>query len=128
MRRESIDMPLLEAAGGTDTDVDAPLSLLSSEAAAMKLPEATSKSLKNGVSAAENNKADSQLAQQAEMETEEKKEEEGKEEESLKDVNNDLEMSSDDDSGEDTDLADTGDSAAARKVGVPDRGGVRFRS
>jgi hypothetical protein len=120
MRRESIDMPLLEAAGGTDTDVDAPPSPLSSEAAAMKSPEATSKSLKNGVSAAENNKADSQLAQQAEMETEENKEKEGKEEESLKDVNNDLEMSSDDDSGEDTDLADTGDSAAARKVGVPD--------
>lgn len=136
MRRESIDMPLLETSGGSTDAADS--SDPSSVAATTPLTETsaaaetttTTNKLKNGVTATAAAVQPAHLAAETEKEpgaetekSEEKKkkveedgeaveeEEDGEaeeEEESLKDVNNDLEMSSDEDSRQDSDLEDGG--------------------
>ena len=122
-RRESIDMPNLEAGGGAATatsstamEADPSAAVEADPSAAVEADsseaEAVKPLIKNGVSSGDQLVQATAETEKDMLEEEEEKEKAGggeeEEEESLKDVNNDLEMSSDEDSRQDSDL-DEGD-------------------
>ena len=122
-RRESIDMPNLEAGGGAATatsstamEADPSAAVEADPSAAVEADpsaaEAVKPRIKNGVNSGDQLVQATAETEKDMLEEEEEKEKAGggeeEEEESLKDVNNDLEMSSDEDSRQDSDL-DEGD-------------------
>ena len=132
-RRESIDMPNLEAGGGAATatsstameadpsaavEADPSAAVEADPSAAVEADpsaaEAVKPRIKNGVNSGDQLVQATAETEKDMLEEEEEKQEEKagggeeEEEESLKDVNNDLEMSSDEDSRQDSDL-DEGD-------------------